>query len=425
MGAIKTKIMSVSGDIAKRETTHTRAALFGSSLLSEPLTILLSLLPFILVKDFQASAWQVSLLISLKPVMSLVSFYWSALLGRRPDLLKLNLIASGILARVPFLLVFFFDSVGYIIFAAAIHILFWRAGIPAWMEVLKRKLPKEPRSRLFSLSYMLGYAEGVVIGFAVGFLLDLDSNYWRYLCVGSSLLGLLSVVLQYRVPLPLVEKVPRESLDLWKTIVQPWKDSFKLMRTRPDFARFQWAFMWGGSGIMLVIAVLPLFFVEILDLSHTNFSTARTVCMGVGVVLTSSIWGKALGRFRLNPLTSFVILLFALFPACLLLAPYQIGWLYAAYLIYGIAQGGSHIVWHLSGPHFAGNADSSPYSGVNVVMVGLRGMIFPFLGSLLASFLGSALVLSLGLLCCLTGAVITRFFSASQDQTVPAEDLTR
>jgi MFS family permease len=405
--------MTLSLDIAKRKTVLTRIALFGSSLLNEPLTVLLCLLPFILAKDLKASAWQISLLVSLRPVMSLVSFYWSSLLGRKPRLLKANLLVSGVLGRLPFLFVFFFPSTGYLIFAAAMHILFSRAGIPAWMEMLKRNLPKEPRERLFSFSWMLAYAEGVGIGFAMGFLLDLDSGYWRYLFLGSGLIGLLGVFLQYRVPLEPVEEEPTEKLSLWQMVVQPWKDSFHLMRTRPDFARFQWAFMWGGSGIMLVIAVLPFYFVETLAISHTTFSTARAVCMGIGVVLTSSAWGKALSRYKLIHLTSFVILLFALFPACLLLAPLHIGWLYAAYVLYGIAQGGSHIVWHLSGPLFAGHCDSSVYSGINVVMVGLRGMIFPFLGSLLAGFVGAAPVLWLGLLACVAGALMTRLFSTS------------
>jgi len=395
--------MAVSLKAAK----HSIKALFASSLLSEPLTVLLCLLPFILAKDLHASAWQISLLISLRPVMSLVSFYWSSLLGRRPEWLKANLIASGVLARLPFLFVFFFEGTGYLIFAAAMHILFSRAGIPAWMEVLKRNLDRERREKFFSLSSMFAYAEGVGIGFAMGFLLDLDSSYWRYLFFASGIAGLLGVIWQYRVPIETIEAPLHERLGILRTITQPWKDSYRLMRTKPDFARFQWAFMWGGAGVMLIIAVLPIFFADILNISHKEFSTARAVCMGVGFVLTSSMWGKALSRYSFNPLTSLVILFFALFGISLLLAPYQIAWIYIAYLIYGIAQGGSHIVWHLSGPVFAGKEDSSIYSGINVVMVGLRGMVFPFLGSFLSMYFGPIPVIALGFAFCMTGAILT------------------
>lgn len=408
IGPVYSSSMAVFANAAKTSLKTIRA-LIASSLLSEPLAALLCLLPFILAKDLKASAWQISLLISLRPVMSVVSFYWSALLGRRPHLLRANLIASGILARVPFLLVFFFDSVGYLIFAAAMHILFSRAGIPAWMELLKRNLDKEPRERMFSLSSMFAYAEGVGIGLAMGFLLDVDSGLWRALFFISSMIGLLGVLWQYRVPLALEEsKQEVERLGFFKTIVQPWKDTIFLMRTKPDFARFQWAFMWGGAGVMLIISVLPLFFAHVLKISHTEFSTARNVCVGVGFVLSSRLWGKALRVRQLNSLTSLVIVFFALFGACLLLSPYQLVWLYAAYLVYGIAQGGSHIVWHLSGPLFSGKEDSSIYSGINVVMVGLRGLIFPFLGSLLSMFLGPIPVIALGLGFCAAGALLRK-----------------
>lgn len=376
------------------------------------------MLPFILFKDLGATAWQISLVIALRPSVSLLSFYWNAYQARRQSCPRKSLVIAGVLARLPLLCIFWASSAGYLIFAAAVYMLFSRASIPPWMEVLKRNLSKEGRERLFSLSFMLGYAEGVFIGLGLGFLLDIDCHLWRILFFASALFGLLGVLLQYRVPLaPDTSEKPALTTSFLQEVVQPWKDSWKLMRTKPDFAHFHWGFMIGGAGIMLVATVLPVFFVESLKLSHTEFSSARSLCMGLGVVVSSSAWGRAMGRFRLAPLTGVIIFLFALFPACLLLAPGGIAWLYIAYVLYGIAQGGSHIVWHLSGPLFAGKEDSSLYSGVNVVMVGLRGMIFPFLGSLLCSLAGPLSVLGLGMGLCLYG---TYFMLAKKRQPVPA-----
>ncbi len=167
---------------------------------------------------------------------------------------------------------------------------------------------------------------------------------------------------------------------------------------------------------MLVIAVLPLFFVEYLHLSHTEFSSARSLCVGLGFILSSALWGRAMARVPPVALTGIILMFFALFPASLLLAPWGIAWLYIAHILYGIAQGGSHIVWHLSGPHFAGKEESSLYSGVNVVMVGVRGAIFPFLGSLLCSFTGPFVVLGLGMVFCLYGV----YFLTAQKKKVLA-----
>lgn len=384
----------------------TRLALIWTSMFNEPFTILFTMLSFILFKDLGASAWQISLVVALRPSVSLLSFYWNAYQARQRINPRTSLLLSGLLARVPFLCIFFASGPGYLIFASALYMLFSRASMPPWMEILKRNLPKEARERLFSLSYMLGYAEGVFIGLGVGLLLDANCHLWRILFFTSAILGLLGLVLQSRVPLSTDKRekeIPVPSMTWKEELTHPWKESWRLMRTRLDFAHFHWGFMIGGAGVMLVATVLPVFFVDYLHLSHTEFTSARSLCMGVGVVLSSSAWGRAMGKFQLSRVTGWIIFLFALFPALLLLAPLSIMWLYIAYVLYGIAQGGSHIIWHLSGPIFSGKEDSSFYSGVNVVMVGIRGMIFPFLGSFLCHLVGPLFVLSLGAAVCLYG----------------------
>ncbi|MFI5334962.1 MAG: hypothetical protein ACHQT8_07385, partial [Chlamydiales bacterium] len=67
-----------------------------------------------------------------------------------------------------------------------------------------------------------------------------------------------------------------------------------------------------------------------------------------------------------------------------------------AHLIYGIAQGGSHLVWHLSGTIFAGEENSTPFTTVNVLMIGLRGAVGPLLGGLLCHSVGPIPVLLIG-----------------------------
>jgi hypothetical protein len=84
-----------------------------------------------------------------------------------------------------------------------------------------------------------------------------------------------------------------------------------------------------------------------------------------------------------------------LYPLCLVAATIHISWVYIAYLLYGIMQGGSELSWHLSGPIFAKQEDSSPFSGVNVVSIGVRGCIMPFLGYFLFNTFGAVPVLFL------------------------------
>lgn len=382
----------------------TRFALFTHSLLNEPLTLLYVWLPFILRKDLGASAFQIALFMMLRPAMSLISFYWSTSIEKKRTKLRSNLVLSGLLARIPFMLCFFIDSIWYLLLASAIHMLFLKGGLPAWMEILKINLPSEKRERLFSLSSTLGYIEGILLAFCIGTYLDSGNGTWKLFCLLSSLFGLIAVFIQWRLPIRNEHQKQNMQTATGNPLLKPWKTSLALMKNRPDFALFQWVFMIGGFGIMLVTAALPLFFVDSLQLSHTNFATARSICMGLGFALTSSYWARALSRFTIPRLSAFICLGFALFPLLLIFASYHLLWLYGAYIVYGITQGGSHIVWHLSGPLYAKNEDSSQYSAVNVCMVGLRGLVAPLAGNALCTLVGPEKVLLLGACICISGA---------------------
>ena len=63
------------------------------------------------------------------------------------------------------------------------------------------------------------------------------------------------------------------------------------------------------------------------------------------------------------------------------------------------------MLWHLSGPLFAKNEDSSQFSDVSVVTVGIRGLVAPFISNLLCVSLGPRSALLTGMVICLSGSV--------------------
>ncbi len=389
-----------SSDLAQKGSVKTKAAVLWTSLLNEPLFSVYALLAFILRKDLGASAFQISLLIALKPVVALFSSYWTARASRRDKLIS-NVIGAGVLARVPFLLFPFFDNVWFVIAAGALHMLFSRAGTPAWMEILKLNLEKRERERCFSLGSAIGYGEGVVIAFAFGALLDHHVDAWKWLFFFSALIGLVGVWIQRSVPVcggGQKKKEVRES-----GLLTPWKSCVNLLRSRKDFAEFQWGFMACGFGIMLIQPALPLFFVDVLHLSYTDLAIAFSICKGLGFVFSSQLWAKAMGQFSIANLSAVVFIAVGLFPFLLLLAPLSVVWLYLAYVIYGIAQAGSHLIWNLSGPIFARHEDSLPYTNVNIALVGVRGMVAPPIGGFFSSLLGPVYVLIMGVFLCVYG----------------------
>lgn len=384
----------------------TRITLLGTSLLNEVFISFFGLMPFILRKDLLASAFQISLFTMVKPAVSVLSFYWSSRLVRRASSLRNNLVIAGVLARLPFLLFFMFDSVWYMIFASAVYMLFSRAAIPSWMEILKLNLEKPVRDKLFSLGSILGYAEGIIIAIGIGSCLDSYQNFWKIFFVFSTLIGLIGVFLQLRTPILLddIDESKRElNLDL---IVKPWKEGIELIKNRPDFAKFQLGTTLSGFGIMLAIPASALFYADTLMLSHAEMTFGRYIVMGLGFLFFSSLWAKAMQKFTINFLTGFVCLGFALFPLFISLALFTKVFIYIAFLSYGITQAGSHLLWNLSGPTFAGaKDDSSKYTGVNVLFVGMRGLVAPFLGGVLCEMFSPLIVFYIAIAICLFGSI--------------------
>lgn len=381
----------------------TKRALLWMNLSHEPFVILYVLLPFILRKNLDASILQISILSALRPILPVFSFYWSANLKNRKDSLRSNLIGAWALARLPFLLIPWVHNVWYIIFCCAIYELFNKSGIPALVEILKINLPKQTRESTYMLSFVLSFLESILLGFLIAWLLDWNSSLWPILFGFAALIGLSSIVLQLAVPLPEQAIIPLKKTTISERITRPWKETFSLLNKHPEFARFQYGFMMGGFSLMLVAPSLSIFYVDYLELPHSAVVTGRSVLMGIGIVLSSWIWKRVLVREYVPELTRWILFGFACYLFSMFLSRFHIGWFYLSFLFYGIAQAGSHLLWNLSGILFSAEEDSSPFSRLNILMLGLRGIIAPALGGVLCNWLGPVPILIMGTGICLLG----------------------
>lgn len=383
----------------------TRKALLWMNLSHEPFVVLYALLPFILRKDLNASLLQISILTSLRPLLPVFSFYWSACLSSQKISLRTNLIGAWAFARLPFLLVPWIENAWYLIFCCAVYELFNKSGIPALIEILKINIPKDAREKAYTFYFVLSFVESILLGLFMAKILDRYSSAWQILCGVSALIGLSSIILQIKVPIPengCIGTPERLSL------VQPWKEAFSLLRNNQEFAHFQYGFMIGGVSLMLIAPSLSIFYVDYLQLNHSDIVAGRSILMGIGIVLSSFIWRRLLSKTPIAQLTQWILFGFALYPFSLLLTHFHMFWFYFSFFLYGIAQAGSHLLWNLSGTMFADDHDSSPYTRVNILMVGLRGAVAPALGGLICSVAGPMPMLVIGMTLSLGGVCFMR-----------------
>jgi MFS family permease len=383
----------------------TRYAFIWSNVLNAPLWAMYSLLVFIFYKDLHATPLQITLLISAKPVVAIFSFYWNSFVDRRLDWLKKGIIFASILGLIPCLFFPFVNNNWFYIFAFSLYMMASRATIPAWMEILKIRIHPEGRSKVFSTGSSINYLTGLFFPLVVSYWMDESSGVWRWIFFMSAIFSFLSIFLLAAIPIPSDDKeeavLPFSVKD---SLIKPWKGFFHLMTSRPDFAHFQIIFMFGGLGLMIMQPALPVFTVEILNLSYTKLVIAISICKGIGFALTTRMWAAFFNKINIYLLTFFMTALAALFPVFLMIASIHWLWVYAAYLVYGVMQAGSEMCWNLSGPKFAGNENSSAFTSVNVVLVGLRGCVGPFLGGYLGVIANAYVPLAAGGICCLLGA---------------------
>lgn len=374
-------------------------AFVWTRLFNVPFWVLLNILPIILYKELNISPWMVSLMIVIKPASALFASYWSAWIHERQDRLLSNIILANLIRFFPFLFLPWIDSPFYIIAAFGLYMMLSRGVIPAWMEIFKCNLNPQVSSRIFSYGSALDYFCTSLLPIALGIILDDYTRAWRYLFPISALLGLISTL--FILKLPKGEKSPLiQKFCIKQEVAKPWKETIKVLKNSPPFYQYQLGFFIGGAGLMMIHSVLPMFFTHTLNLSYTKLLLALAVFKAIGYSFASPFCIHFFNQWTLFKFSSFVSLTFGIFPLLLIGAEYNSLFVYLAYFLYGATQAGSELSWHMSGPIFAKESDSSPYSTTNILLVGIRGCIAPLLGSLLFYFTNSTAVLFTGSFLC-------------------------
>lgn len=386
-------------------------------LLSSPLEAMCGLLAFILYKELHATPLQITLLISSKPIVALLSFYGNLLIQGTPHRLKPLIIGFTFLGFCPFLLFPFTNNVWLFILAYAIFMMSNRAIIPAWSEILRVNLSHQERGKIFSLGSTANYLTHVLVPLIISPWIDLHPNSWKLIFFILALMHCLNVVVFSLIKINSVEElstIPNKAVHSMKSLLMgPWKNSWLLMKERADFRRFQLVFMLGGGGLMLMHPVLPIFFKQTLQLSYTELTLATSLCKGLSFAISSPIWASWLHRISLHVFNGYVTCLAGLFALFLIASEYHIYAIYMAYLLYGVMQAGSELSWNLSGPIFSKDQDSTLFTGVNVAMVGVRGCFIPFLGELLFLYSNAVVVFFAGACLCFLGSTYSMWLSYS------------
>lgn len=338
---------------------------------------------------------------SFKPITSLISFYVSSTLHGRSHLIRPYLILNTIAGVSPCFLFPFVDNPWYYVLAYSIYMITRKAKEPAWIEYLKGHLELPQMSKIISRGTSIAYFIGMFLPPLLS--LWLDDELWKILFLISAILQSLNVINILYLKPKVSEKIETPNLPYHQKIIDPLRKGYQLLKQNPGFSHYLALFFLGGAGIIAIQPILPKYFDNTLGLSYTQLTLAFSFCKGISYLVSSPIWAKYATKISLYRINALMNILTCFFIGGIMAASFGTEWLYVAYLCYGAMMGGCELSYSLSGPIFSKQGDSAPYSSLNLILVGIRGCICPFLGTLIFTYGGANAVFITAFATCIIG----------------------
>jgi MFS family permease len=394
------------------------------------------LFPFVLAKSLGAPGWLVTLSLTMETTGMLLALYWGQLMvsgGRR-----LWLFRGGLGGRVILLLTLAVQTAGQ--FAVLIGVVYVFAALvyPAQNGILQDNIRAERRGQVFGWGALVQNLTMAVTSLLVGRLLDGDPGSFRIIYPVLGCLGFVYPLLLSRLPRPHgdlshdpvdIFTVPRLPLGpvrwrrLGTALITPFREAAATFRADRAYLWFESNFMIYGVAYMMLVPVVPLFFINELDLNYKQISAARVLIASLGVAMLSPLAGKLMDRLNPVRLSSISYAVVSLYPVSLALGAVLLPdspalGAYLAFAMYSVGMAGINVTWNMGSIAFAPPGQGGYYQGIHVAMVGIRGLIGPAIGFTVLRLMGYREVFVLSALIFLVASASSMLLDRALGRTI-------
>jgi MFS family permease len=361
--------------------------------------------PVVAVAGVQANPLELTILVAAFPVGAFLGPLWAAL-GRRWGMQKL-VTQMAVWANVPlFFLYLVEDSTWFVVLITVSQLLnsAMRMGQSSLYRVM---YPRSQRGRVLGILTFWTYLTMVPSILVTGWLLDKSHEMYRVLYPLAGLCGLIGCLFYRMLHVPAADELPRKRSSL--------RDSFHgvervIAQDRP-YLLFQIAFFLSGSSFFLSTHTILLLVNERFPFSAFELALWMSVVPQLLLALGSPVWGRILDRVGIVRCRLIISLLMTAYLASYFGA--IVGGLplliCLGSILQGTSNGGGQLTWSLASSHFAPSAEDVPlYNGIHFVLNGVRGLVLPWIGSILLILLGPLAVLAAMLVSLASVPVILR-----------------
>lgn len=323
--------------------------------------------------DLHASSFELSVLTAAPFVGHILSPLWARQMEGRS---KMPFVVwSATMARGLILLMALATrSLPFVLIASACMFIGTIAS-PAYTSIMKEVYPDRVRGRIMGSIRMVLQAATLVATLILGRVLDVVS--YRVIFPAAALIGLLGAYTFSRIETKPVEEEP-ERFTLWQTL--------SILKEDRNYRWFGLSVFTYGLGNLMAQPVYTIFQVDTLHITNTMVANLANFQSAVAIV-AYVYWGRYLDRK--GPLNGVAVCVFlaGIIPVIYLFTT-DVRTLYLVSFVGGVTWAGIDLAYINSILSFADDRRIAEYQSIHSLLLGIRGLVGPFLGTALMGVSG-------------------------------------
>jgi len=366
----------------------------------------LALNEFVFLKSLKGSDFQLGILFQFSMLVFLGLIFINELIRRIKNKAKLLRI-TAVATRLPLVLLFFFprsseelgsDSIYHFIFLG-IFLLYYLASpiiYPTINQFLKNTYRHENFGKLYSQSTSINKIVMLVVTFVYGWWLDVNPGAYTIVFPFIAIIGITSVHLLSMIP------YQNKDVVIKRTFLRAVKDSMQrmvdLVKNNKPYMHFELGFMIYGFAFMSTIAVITIYYDEVLHLNYSSVAFYKNSYNILAIVLLP-FFGKLLGRldprkFAVITFGSMLLYILALalteyFQAYIEIWNLKIYFMMLVYILFhGVFAATMSLLWFIGSAYFGKDEDAGDLQSVHLSLTGVRAIFAPLIGIVFYQILG-------------------------------------
>ena len=358
----------------------------------------LALNEFVFIKSLKGSEMQLGLLFQFSMLVFLGLILFNEFIRRSKNKAAM-LRNTALLTRLPLILLVFFprsaeamDSAGiYHLIFLLIFLVYYLASpiiYPTINQFLKNTYRHENFGKLYSKATSMNKVVMLVVTFAYGFWLDQDAYAFVYVYPIIAIIGIASVHLLSKIPYQEQDVVVKKAF--WQAIKESMKNMRDLLFTNKPYLHFEAGFMLYGFAFMTTIAVITIYYNEVLHLNYSSVAFYKNA-YNILAILLLPFFGKLLNKIDPRKFAALTFGSMLLYITALALTEYvpqyfdifhiRIYYMMLVYVLFhGVFAATMSLLWFIGSAYFGKNEDAGDLQSVHLSLTGVRAIFAPILG---------------------------------------------